>query len=48
MLKSNRTVNSRFPCMVSPCTCDVYFYKVGGGYEGKIEGGLGICKISRV
>ncbi|MBA4420455.1 MAG: penicillin-binding protein 2 [Anaerolinea sp.] len=27
-------------------SCDVYFYKIGGGYEGEVEnGGLGILRI---
>jgi penicillin-binding protein 2 len=28
-------------------SCDVYFYKIGGGYEGEVEnGGLGILRIA--
>ena len=27
-------------------SCDIYFYKVGGGYEGEVEEGLGIDKMA--
>lgn len=27
-------------------SCDIYFYKVGGGYEGEVEEGLGINKMA--
>jgi penicillin-binding protein 2 len=27
-------------------SCDIYFYKVGGGYEGEVKEGLGIDRLA--